>query len=205
MIDDDKMTACIQSLVKSNPELTKQADDEGNYPLHIALKAGKAWEDGINDLVLGYPNALFILDCTEKLYPFMMAAVATKVNIPVVTDDNHPNVSSTNKNMDTKEEDVSLTTIFNLLRNGPDILQNKYMMNITVDTNEKLDNNKNDDEEVEINKKQQNKYVSKQEVDKQLKESPILNEIQTKKELENGNKIPMDVFTNNNESHMSEM
>ena len=201
MIDDDKMTACIQSLVKSNPELTKQADDEGNYPLHIALKAGKAWEDGINDLVLGYPNALFILDCTEKLYPFMMAAAATKVNI--VTDDNHPNVSSTNKTMDTKEEVLSLTTIFHLLRHAPDILQNKYLMKITVDTNEKVDDD--DEEEEKFNKKQQNKCVSKQEVDKQLKESPIINGIQTKKELENGNKIPMDVSTNDNESHLSKM
>ena len=65
-------------------------------PLMIAIENGFEWKDGVNSLFYAAPFALTSRDSDLSLYPFMLAAAT---------------------------DDPSLSTIFELLRNCPEIIQ----------------------------------------------------------------------------------
>jgi ankyrin repeat protein len=49
-------------------------DPSGRLPLHLALSSGKRWNEGVQQLIAAYPDAVSLPDRSSKLYPFMLAA-----------------------------------------------------------------------------------------------------------------------------------
>lgn len=81
-----------RELVEIYPDAAKVQDSNGSLPLHLSLYAGKKWfNDGIKELFEAAPEALSFRD-HQGLTPVMIAASV---------------------------EGCDLTTIFQLLRNGP--------------------------------------------------------------------------------------
>ena len=81
-----------QELVDIYPGAAKVKDSNGSLPLHLSLHAGKQWfNDGIKELFEAAPEALNIRD-NGGLTPVMIASSMKGCN---------------------------LTTIFELMRNGP--------------------------------------------------------------------------------------
>ncbi len=80
-----------------NQEAAKVPDNDGRFPLHVALNNGRQWNDGIQNLLKAAPEVLEFPDGKTNLYPFMMAAIG----------------------------DLScVNTIYSLLRENPSVLHN---------------------------------------------------------------------------------
>ena len=94
-IDNISMT---ESIMLCHPNFSRIKTSKGCYPIHIAIAVGLEWENGLNAIVQGYPNALSIWSPTQLL-PFMEAGAVN----------------------------LSLDTIFHLLSADPCALsRNKY-------------------------------------------------------------------------------
>lgn len=64
----------IDLLVHLDPRAASVPDLDGRLPLHLAVEAGKAWDDGLRSLIWAAPRALETRDVETRLYPFMIAA-----------------------------------------------------------------------------------------------------------------------------------
>lgn len=56
-------------------------DDEGNLPLHSAIVSGKGMVDGIHSLIQAAPMALATRNTTDRLFPFMLAAMSDDLSL----------------------------------------------------------------------------------------------------------------------------
>jgi ankyrin repeat protein len=56
-------------------------DNEGNLPLHSAIISGKGMVDGIHSLIQAAPMALATRNMTDRLYPFMLAALSDDLSL----------------------------------------------------------------------------------------------------------------------------
>lgn len=91
-------------LIREFPQAVTSKDRKGRYPLNLAIESGKTWECGGLDTIIGVsPEMLMVRDCCSRLYPFMLAACASK-KLP------------------------SLNTIFELLRANPSSLPSHHVV-----------------------------------------------------------------------------
>jgi hypothetical protein len=63
----------LKKELEANPKAAGLPGPQG-LPLHLALRVGKRWSEGVKDLFVAAPQALQCRDPTTFLYPFMMAA-----------------------------------------------------------------------------------------------------------------------------------
>lgn len=64
----------IDLLSKAYPSGGLVFDGNGFLPIHVAIRSGKKWDEGLSSLVLSAPRSLFIRDPNTRLIPFMLAA-----------------------------------------------------------------------------------------------------------------------------------
>lgn len=108
------------------------SNDEGRYPLSLALCTGGMWDSGIRRLVRAYPDALQIKDGPTGMYPFMIAAVGRQEAQPP------PETAANGSSKDNKQEDHGGTdsfkarrrrelnemrTVYELLRQDPRVME----------------------------------------------------------------------------------
>ena len=84
----------IQMFVDIHPE-SAQTWYSGKLPIHLAIELGCTWANGVHRLLYSYPESRQMTDCHSRLFPFMMAA----------------------------DHSSDLNTLFHLIREGPELLQ----------------------------------------------------------------------------------
>lgn len=102
----------ISQLLDINPNAARSPSADGKLPLTIAIEYGLAWDEGIEQLIKTYPEALYTVNKGNKLglYPFMIAACA-----PIPPAETNAVVSEPH------DEAKRVENIYNLLRNAPDL------------------------------------------------------------------------------------
>jgi hypothetical protein len=66
----------ILRLLEMYPKASLAVNARGQLPLHLAVRAGVPWGEGLSELVARSPDALDVCDPVSGLYPFMLAATA---------------------------------------------------------------------------------------------------------------------------------
>ena len=64
----------IRELLQAYPEAASKRNKAGDLPLHIAIRDRMVWEEGLDEIVKAYPDALNAAEADSKLYPFLLAA-----------------------------------------------------------------------------------------------------------------------------------
>jgi ankyrin repeat protein len=103
----------ISMLLSAYPEAAQVPDGNDQLPIHTALGAGVAWDEGIHALFALQPKLISTRDSYTRLYPFMLAAVGAGLRLPVAM---HASAAS---DSDQHSLEHSLSTIYNLLRADP--------------------------------------------------------------------------------------
>ena len=93
----------IRLLLEINPQAVRQRDSAGTLPLHLAVQSGIHYHL-LKDLIEVYPQSLYERDQASSLYPFQTAAML----------------------------DLSLTTIYYVLRAAPNLLQTIIPLSSTI-------------------------------------------------------------------------
>jgi hypothetical protein len=75
----------IDLLSKAYPSGGLVFDDNGLLPIHVAIRSGKKWGEGLSSLVMSAPRSLLIPDPLTRLIPFMLAAYCYFPPNPVST------------------------------------------------------------------------------------------------------------------------
>jgi hypothetical protein len=70
----------IKILLEAHPDAAAVKNNQGRYPLHLALASGKTWDGGIRELVTSYPDAVREADPVTGLFPFHLAATVNEVS-----------------------------------------------------------------------------------------------------------------------------
>lgn len=114
----------IGMIIEAFPEAVKIRNKVGRFPIHLALSTGKTWNEGVQSLILTFPQCLEMKDPVTKLYPFMLAAVKTDPQVPYSSETCGVGLRRffTEKELHLNDE-VSLchlNTIFELLLAKPD-------------------------------------------------------------------------------------
>lgn len=65
----------INALLESNIDAASETSSNVQLPLVLALKSGKAWDEGVGSIFEAYPNAVSVRDRSLRLFPFMIASV----------------------------------------------------------------------------------------------------------------------------------
>jgi len=74
----------IDRLLRLNPAVAQvPCREDGSLPLHLSVKCGKSWNDGIGSIVKVYPNALAVPDSSGRL-PIHVAASSKKASPSVI-------------------------------------------------------------------------------------------------------------------------
>lgn len=74
----------ISKLIKSSPGKSRMAIEDGVIPLHLAIRNGLKWDDGIKEILSDAPEALSTKDINSRLYPFMHAAAGYGTDLNTV-------------------------------------------------------------------------------------------------------------------------
>ena len=64
----------ISCLIALNPKAALKQNSKGEYPLHLALKSGKLWDFGVEEIFKAAPDVLRMKDPISGLYPWAIAA-----------------------------------------------------------------------------------------------------------------------------------
>jgi hypothetical protein len=73
--DTDEHFNTVAYLVEQNPAAAAARNNKGELPLHLAVRHGKLWEDGLKEIYEAYPAAVCERDKDWQLYPFKVAAI----------------------------------------------------------------------------------------------------------------------------------
>jgi len=74
----------IDRLLRLNPAAARlPCREDGSLPLHLSVKCGKSWNDGIGSILKAYPNALAVPDSNGWL-PIHVAASSRKASPSVI-------------------------------------------------------------------------------------------------------------------------
>jgi hypothetical protein len=65
----------VQQHLKHFPPAPSTRDSQGGLPMHEALKQGRTWEEGIEDLYRAHPAAIAEKDVEVSLFPAHVAAM----------------------------------------------------------------------------------------------------------------------------------
>ncbi len=136
--EHDQVSNPIDSLSKAYPSGALIFDGRGLLPIHIAIRIGKKWDEGISSLVMAEPRSLNVPDPLTGLFPSMLAAycyfrrnpaasmILRKVQNRVGLLDWKTMTERQKEIMMSrlcKEEELSsITSLFELLRAAPNIL-----------------------------------------------------------------------------------
>jgi len=76
---EDRNLNVLLRLLTCSTKLARERNADGELPLHVALKNGVGWEDGIQALVNAYPDSLTISiqdpsNPLDQMLPFMISA-----------------------------------------------------------------------------------------------------------------------------------
>jgi len=64
----------IRAMVTADKNAAKMSNDFGQMPLFLAIKSGRTWSSGIEDIVRAAPDILGKRDPESSLYPYQFAA-----------------------------------------------------------------------------------------------------------------------------------
>ena len=100
----------LKRLLQLHPNAAKSSftrvhEEEGQLPLHVALRQGHTWKEGIHELWRAAPDVLAVTDPITDLYPFQLAALHEEPQ------DDYDD-----------EQETDLDTVFCLLRASPAVL-----------------------------------------------------------------------------------
>ena len=79
--DTSGQPSVVNILLDASREAARIRDPNGRLPVHLALKTGKRWNQGVGDLIHSYPEGLNIPGPSTKLVPFQLAAWGTKTDL----------------------------------------------------------------------------------------------------------------------------
>jgi len=65
----------IRILAEASPQAAQIRNLQGSLPLHLAIKAGRKWDGGVQSILETYPAAVISKDGESGLFPFMLAAM----------------------------------------------------------------------------------------------------------------------------------
>ena len=112
-------------VLNAHPEVASIPDPSGYLPLHLSLRAGYTWHTGVKEIFEARPDVIFVRDHTSYLFSFMIAA-CKKIHI-----DHQPSelfgtkIDKIELNKQNAVDLSQLTTIFELLRRDPCVLNEK--------------------------------------------------------------------------------
>jgi hypothetical protein len=95
----------LQKILDAYPEAASIANYAGELPLHIAVKHGREWHEGVESLIWAHSAALTAKDSTTGMLPFALACLS------------RPRVQS-------------ITTFYELLRPCPELSRFGLVMNV---------------------------------------------------------------------------
>ena len=67
----------VKSLILFYPKACKSTNNQGKYPLNLAIESGKNWKSGVRNILNAFPEAIDSLDLDARLYPFLFARAST--------------------------------------------------------------------------------------------------------------------------------
>ena len=82
--EDRERDVPIAICLKYFPGGARHRDKEGCLPLHTAVSTGKAWIEGVKQLVMAAPMALTVRDGKHHMYPVLLAAMEENNTLDVV-------------------------------------------------------------------------------------------------------------------------
>ncbi|CAB9529089.1 expressed unknown protein [Seminavis robusta] len=84
--DDDAspQASVIEILLNASAESACVPDPKGRLPLHLALEAGKRWNQGVRDIISCYSDALGVVDPVTGMVPFQLAAEGSKTDLSTI-------------------------------------------------------------------------------------------------------------------------
>jgi ankyrin repeat protein len=65
----------VRLLINSFPEACKKQNENGDYPLTLAIRSGKKWNSGLKEIFNEFPGALDSLGLDARLLPFVFVKV----------------------------------------------------------------------------------------------------------------------------------
>ena len=111
--------SCLKRILQLNSQAARVRNNEGRYPLHLAIERGMSWEVGVKLLWQKAPGCLHVWDCKLKIAPFMAAAVCKDLSIDGIESDFSSNlITCTNSTVV-----AAVSTSFSLLKKHPDVLK----------------------------------------------------------------------------------
>jgi len=79
--DTSGQPSVIDILLEASTQAARIRDSSGRLPVHLALKTGKRWNQGVKELIRCYPEGLHVPGPSTKLVPFQLAAWGTKTDL----------------------------------------------------------------------------------------------------------------------------
>jgi ankyrin repeat protein len=67
-------------LLRSHPDACREKNNDGKYPLVLAIESGKRWSSGLQDMLNAFPEAIDALDLDDRLYPFILSRASADVS-----------------------------------------------------------------------------------------------------------------------------
>ena len=79
----------VAYVVAEYPEAATVRNKKGDLPLHLAVRSGKTWEQGVESILNAYPGAVLERDTKFGLYAFKVAAIVGKGSLESLTTSFH--------------------------------------------------------------------------------------------------------------------
>ena len=67
-------------ILRRHPGACKEKNNDGKYPLILAIESGKSWKSGLQDMFNAFPGAIHALDLDVSLYPYILSRAANDVS-----------------------------------------------------------------------------------------------------------------------------
>jgi hypothetical protein len=66
----------IRELIQAYPEAAGKRNQNGDLPIHIAIRDRMVWEEGLEEIVKANSDVLSVPDNQTNLYPFLLAGTS---------------------------------------------------------------------------------------------------------------------------------
>ena len=81
---EENNLSVLQIFLAAEPKAASIVDSEGKLPLTYAIENGIRWEEGLEDLLWAFPQALYLQDPKTSLYPFMLAGASKDSSVETI-------------------------------------------------------------------------------------------------------------------------
>jgi len=75
----------VAYLLSEYPQAAAVKNNKGEYPLHLAVRSGKTWGNGVENILTAFPGAILERDTVFDLYVFKVAAIVGKGSLESLT------------------------------------------------------------------------------------------------------------------------